>query len=208
MADRLGHNQTAVMLTMMVLGRAATNTDLKAYGLTLDGVDRRGLNDRDLVETDTQRRPYVHALTKAGLDWCREEFAAGVPPRPAPRSTFGPALYVVLAGLDQYLRRQKLAVTDVFGVEVDLTPDEVEGRIRAAYATLADPGEWAGLAELRSLLVGVDRSAVDEVLKDLSRRRAIDLAPESNRKTLTDTDRAAAVKVGGEDNHLISIEAP
>ncbi|SER09228.1 hypothetical protein [Actinokineospora terrae] len=207
MADRLGHNQTAVMLTMMVLGRAATNTDLKAYGLTLDGADRRGLNDRGLVETDTQRRPYVHSLTGAGLDWCREEFAAGEPPRPAPRSTFGPALYVVLAGLDQYLRRQKLAITDLFGVEVDLTPAEVESRIRAAYAKLADPGDWAGLAELRSLLVGVDRSAVDEVLKDLSRRRAIDLAPESNRKTLTDTDRAAAIKVGGEDNHLISIEA-
>ncbi|GAA3045890.1 hypothetical protein [Actinokineospora globicatena] len=207
MADRLGHNQTAVMFTMLVLGKAVTNTDLKAYGLTLDGADRRALNDRELVETDTQRRPYVHSLTKAGLDWCREEFAAGEPPRPAPRSTFAPALYVILSGLDQYLRRQRLSITDVFGVEVDITPEEIERRVRSAYAKLVDAGDWAGLAELRPMLGGVDRAAVDEVLKDLSRRRVIDLAPESNRKALTAADHEAAVKVGGEDNHLISIGA-
>jgi hypothetical protein len=35
----------------------------------------------------------------------------------------------------------------------------------------------------------------------------VHLVPEANRKALTVADHEAAVRIGGEENHLISIEA-
>lgn len=60
--------------------------------------------------------------------------------------------------------------------------------------------------DLRPLLDGAPASEVDAVLKELSRQGRLHLAPESNRKALTDADHEAAIRVGGEDNHLLSIE--
>jgi hypothetical protein len=40
------------------------------------------------------------------------------------------------------------------------------------------------------------------------RAQEINLIPESNQQTLTDADRESALRVGGENKHLISIERP
>lgn len=65
------------------------------------------------------------------------------------------------------------------------------------------------LADLRAAMPAhLSRSEVDDILRKLSRDKAIDIVPDSNRKTLTDADHAAAINIGGEPNHLVSIQAP
>jgi hypothetical protein len=96
----------------------------------------------------------------------------------------------------------------VFRPAAEIARDDVEAHVREAYAKLArQPKDWVRLADLRPLLNGAARDDVDGVLKDMSRARRAHLAPDSNRKTLTEADHAAAVKIGGEPNHLIAIES-
>ncbi len=47
---------------------------------------------------------------------------------------------------------------------------------------------------------------MDTVLRRMDRSPRVNLIPEENQKTLTSEDRAAAVKIGGQDNHLLAIE--
>lgn len=96
---------------------------------------------------------------------------------------------------------------------------EVENRIRAAYVAVlakrgrtARPGDtqWVGLADLRDELgEGTSRDEIDQAL----RRMAIDdpgvnLVPESNQKMLRPVDREAAVVLGEQPKHALSIEDP
>ncbi|GAA5167494.1 MULTISPECIES: hypothetical protein [Amycolatopsis] len=204
MTERLNHKQTAAMFTLMVLAKAVSNTELKeAVGFTLDGQDRVRLNDLKLVDSRREgNRPFTHELTERGWAWCGEELGARTPPPPHPRSTLVPALYAMLAGFAEYLGQSGLRLVDVFGQPADL-----EHRIRAAYRKLtAAPGEWARLAELRPLLNGAPAKAVDEALQELSRSGRAHLIPESDRKALTGEDHEAAVRLGGEDNHLLALE--
>lgn len=119
-----------------------------------------------------------------------------------------PAMYLLLAGVDQYLHRANLGLTDVFAQRIELTSAEIEKRIEAAYRKLAGSSQdLVGLAELRAMLGGAATEDVDAVLKDMSKAGRVSLFPESNRKVLTSADHEAAIRIGGEDNHLISIEA-
>lgn len=208
MTDRLGQKQTAAMLTLMVLAREVSNPELREIvGFALDGKERRQLNGLDLVASEQRGRPYFHELTERGWAWCEEELSAGE--APLPRTSLGSALYVVLGGLGRHLRREKLRLADLFMPEVEVTAEEIESRIRIAYRKLArSPRDWVALVELRPMLGEASTVDVDSVLKELSRSGQADLVPESNRKALTAADHAAAIRVGGEDNHLISIEAP
>ncbi len=208
MTERLGHKQTAAMFTLMVIGRKVSNPELKKIvGFPLDGKDRTNLNDRQLVDSRMAGRCFVHELTDAGWAWCADEIAANASP-PHSRSTLIDGLYILLGGLHDYLRREKLRLHDVFAPIVDLTSAEIEKRIRAAYRKLAQsPGDWVALVDLRPLLGSAPAKDVNGVLKELNRTREMNLVPESNRKMLTAADHEAAIRIGGEDNHLISIES-
>ncbi|MFG1977021.1 SNF2-related protein [Nonomuraea fuscirosea] len=83
---------------------------------------------------------------------------------------------------------------------------ETADRVRAAYDEVARrPGAWVSLADLRSKL-GEDlpREQVDEALRRLEREPNVNLVPESNQKTLSAEDRAAAINIGEQDKHLIA----
>ncbi len=207
MTDRLGQKQTAAMLVLMVIAREISNPELREIvGFALDGKERRELNDLDLVASEQRGRPYFHELTERGWAWCEEELGKGE--APPPRGSLGSALYVLLGGLGRHLRREKLRLADLFMPEVELTTDEIESRIRTAYRKLSrSPRDWVGLVELRPMLGEASTVDVDAVLKELSRSGQVHLVPDSNRKTLTAADHAAAIRIGGEDNHLLSIEA-
>ncbi|RSM58940.1 hypothetical protein DMH03_23865 [Amycolatopsis sp. WAC 01376] len=84
----------------------------------------------------------------------------------------------------------------------------IEDRIRAAVATLTANGNgWAGIVDIRNALADVDQTEVTQALRDMARDNPnIHLAPESNRKALTDDAHAAAVTVGGEQQHIIAIQ--
>jgi hypothetical protein len=210
MTDRLTHKQTAAMFTLMVLGREVSNPELqKLVGFTLTGKDSTDLKGRGYVNRKTgARNALIHELTDKGWAWCRDELGVREPP-PHSRSTLITGLYVLLGGFDDYLRRQKLNLAEVFApLGAVPTSGEIERRIREAYRKLARaPRDWVGLVDLRPLLGDVPVDEVNAVLKDLSRRREVQLVPESNRKALRAADREAAVHIGGEDNHLIAIEA-
>jgi hypothetical protein len=83
----------------------------------------------------------------------------------------------------------------------------MESRILDAYRHEATrTNGWVKLSDLRDALGAAERSDVNRALVDLANNRRIVLIPEENQKTLTPVSRAAALRYGGEDQHLIRIE--
>jgi hypothetical protein len=181
-------------------------------GFTLTGAERTGLNKLGYVDSDRTgpRRSYVHLLSDSGWAWCEKELTAGRPPSQRGQSPLATALYVILGGLGEYLQRENKRLFDVFAQPVAAQPaaPPLAERIRIAYRELVkEPRGWVGLGDLRSKLGSADAAEVDAVLKELSSTGEVHLVPEENRKALSAADRAAAVRIGGEDTHLMSIEA-
>ena len=205
MNDRLTSQHISALLTLMAVAREIDNTELEEVtGIRITGDVRRRLNDLGLVtSTRAGNKPYVHDLTDKGWVRCRAEFSAERPARPG---YYGYAFFAVLNGLDRFLNREDRQLADVFQPKVDDGPD-VETQIRTAYRKLAPrPGDWVHLAKLRPLLNGTSDADVDGVLKALGRKQEITLAPNPDRKGVTAEDRAAAVRIGGDENHMIAIE--
>ncbi|HEV7649896.1 MAG TPA: hypothetical protein VGP26_17250 [Actinophytocola sp.] len=191
----------------MGLSRAASNTELhEMAGIRIDGRVRRDLNEQQLVVSTRAngRAPFVHELTDKGWRRCEDLLTAELDGR---ATSLGKALHVVLAGLDRYRQRKNLRLADIFQPPAEITRDELEPHIRAAYAKLArEQYDWVRLADLRGLLDGASREDVDGAFLEMSRNRKAQFSSASNNKALTDADRAAAVEIGGEKNHLIAIE--
>jgi hypothetical protein len=212
MTDRLGHKQTAAMFTLMVLGREVPNPELKELvGFTLTGKERTQLNDEKYVISEKVGRTFVHQLTDSGWAWCEKEIAAKTPPPPRPQSVLCSSLYLVLGGVAEFIRQRDLRLADLFhpagDVVAEAAPEgDLEARIRVAYRELVrEPRGWVGLVDLRPKL-GAPAAEVDAVLKRLSSAGKVHLVPEDIRKALTAADHEAAIRIGGEDNHLLSIE--
>lgn len=204
---KLGVKQRAVMITLMSEGRPLSNTEMKeAHGLVLDGEDRRQLNKLGyVVSTQTKgNAPYVHELTESGWRWCREELTAGRP-RSSREESLGKALYAVLGGIARYLDHIEKGPAEVFAI----TPAEsLEDRIRAIYQKLAETrGSNVSLADLRQELNGVPRTEMDDALLRLNLAKGVTLAPQENQRLLTKEERDAALRVGIQNVHLLSIES-
>ncbi|MCE6993307.1 hypothetical protein LZG04_00570 [Saccharothrix sp. S26] len=150
--------------------------------------------------SDTTTRPYVHRITDDGIRWCENAIATVEPPTGTGalvREVFG-----LLRGVAPILRRYGISLADIFRAG-----DDLESVIRAAYLELSvKPQDWVRLAKLRPKLNGAQRDEVDAVLLEMVKTGTVHLAPDSNRKVLTDADHAAAIRVAGEDNHLVAIE--
>jgi hypothetical protein len=204
--DRLGIKERAALLALMAEAREISNTELKErLGFTLDGAERRKLNDLKLVASRKQGRAFVHELTDDGWAWCSKELSRSAPPR---AGSAGGALYSVLAGLNRYLERNDLKLSDIFGSTSEQPPiNDAESRIRSAYKILArENGEWVRLSRLRPLLGDLSRAEVDTALQRMNRDPHVNLVPDSNQKTLTNEERESAVRIGGENKHLLSLE--
>ncbi|WP_405086546.1 hypothetical protein [Microbispora sp. NBC_01389] len=86
--------------------------------------------------------------------------------------------------------------------------DDVETRIRKAYAQLADkPNAWVSLTRLRPLLGDATRDKVDAALRQMIAQPDVRIVPWENQKTLTQSDRDAAVIIGDQPKHRILIGA-
>jgi hypothetical protein len=195
--DQLTLRERTTLLALMAEARELTNAELRALaGFTLDGPARRRLNEQKLVASRKVGRGFTHELTDDGWAWCREELSA---PRPARAGFGGGALYALLAGLDRYLARSGLQLSDAF------RPD-VEKQVRAAYRRVGRPDEWVALAALRAELPDVPRTAVDAELERLAATPGVHVRAASDQKALTAADHAAAVRFGGDDRHLLMIE--
>lgn len=80
-----------------------------------------------------------------------------------------------------------------------------KGRIAGAYLDLAGhPGQFASIRELRELLPGT--GDLDAILIAMYCDGEVNLIPESAQQSLSEADRRAAVRCGGEDKHWMSWE--
>lgn len=206
--------ERSALLALMTFVGKASNADLKErYNFTIDKKVRERLVEIDFVTASKVRElrgAYVHELTEKGWRHCRDEFVADVPRRAQRPYRL---LYGVLRCIDAYLTKSGLELADVFNPDgAQQRPAngeivDVDGRVEAAYESLAArPGAWVSLTRLRSALPDVSRHEMDEALRRLQLQPQAYLIPEANQKILSAADREAAVHIGGEDKHLLSIE--
>lgn len=208
--ETLSAKERAALFVLLAQARELTNVEIEELvGFRLSGRERVHLNDLKLVESHKTGRMYVHELTDAGWYRCTDELSArwGKGAKPMER-----ALYTLLHALGRYLDRTDRSLADVFvpGGEApigNVPPAQVEAAIWAGYESLANGvGDFVKLSTLRQTLLQIPPIETDAVLCELYRAQRINLVPESNQRALTVADRESAVRIGGEDKHLISIE--
>jgi hypothetical protein len=212
MPEKYGAHETATLFVLLLENRKVPNPELKNdHGIDLRPAGRTKLNKAGLLETHQEGRRLVHEITETGISWCEHELADGLklPTRSGPlvRQTFELAHRLV-----EGLRRHGLRLIDVLGPAGDESSDEelpadLESLIRMAYEELSvKPQDWVRLAKLRPKLDGAEKDEVDRVLLTMAKTGLVHLAPDSNRKMLTDADHAAAIRIGSENKHLMAIE--
>ncbi|MEV0826377.1 helix-turn-helix domain-containing protein [Nonomuraea rubra] len=89
----------------------------------------------------------------------------------------------------------------------------VEARVRVAFDAAMknrpdhgwDGEHWMSLAKLRKQMPDVPRADLDAVLDRMLVGKQVRLMAELNQKTLTQEDHAAAIDIGPEPRHLISV---
>ncbi|MEW2018446.1 hypothetical protein [Rhodococcus sp. NPDC076796] len=164
-----------------------------------------------LIEVGASNRQLSVELTDRGWKYCTD--LMGTDPVDGSNGS-DRALFTVLAGIRRWLDQSGSRPSEIFSPrpenkaseKTDTTVD-IEGSIRTAYARLArEPGCTVRLSRLRNELRDIPRSDLDDALARLRRAADVSLIPEENQKTLTDEERAAAVVVGNQQNHLLSIE--
>ncbi|MBN6034745.1 hypothetical protein [Amycolatopsis sp. 195334CR] len=199
MPEKYTDNARAALTVLMLANRAVLNTELtKEHKIKLSLAERRKLIRAGLLETDESVRPFVHEITDEGISWCMNNLVDGEPP-----SRSGPQVRLVFEVMRRvvgYLQQRGLLAEA-------LRTGDLESLIRQAYRALATaPQDWIRLARIRPKLNGAEKSEVDETLLEMMKTGTVHLAPDSNRSALTDADHAAAVRIGGEDKHIIAIE--
>jgi hypothetical protein len=206
--------QRATLLALMIRAGAAPRTFLAdTVKISLDKAKRDDLVTRGLIVVT--EKPLVLELTEDGWGRAIQEMAAELPPR---GGALGGTLYLLLDFLRGYLDHNDLSAagffasraaprsSDVAPVTPDIDAAGVETQIRKAYGTLATkPGAYVMLEDLRESLGGASRAETDATLVRLDRAGDIHLIPESNQKVLTAGQRAAALRIGTQDMHLLAI---
>ncbi|MFI5591346.1 hypothetical protein ACIA5G_40280 [Amycolatopsis sp. NPDC051758] len=202
MADRFGSAEQATLFVLLLHKGEMPNSILrKEHGVDLPKAGREKLNNAGLVETREQSKRYFHRITPAGEEWCERDLAEiEAPPRSSALAKIG---FELLRRCARYARQNKIPIADLIG-----TPGDLEDLIRRVYLALSGrPQDWVRLAKLRPELNGAPKDEVDQVLLAMARTGRAHLAPDSDRRGLTDADRSAAIRVAGEDNHFLAIEA-
>lgn len=89
---------------------------------------------------------------------------------------------------------------------VDQPREKTRAEIMAVYSQLVSrPGEILSLVKLRGNLPHIKHDELTEVLKQMDRERLIHLDPDPNTKAIPKSGHDAAIRLGGEDKHFISI---
>lgn len=199
MPEKYGPSARAALMVLMLENREIPNPELVSqHKVRLSPADRGRLNEDGLLQTSKDGNRYLHRITDEGIDWCMADLVEGEPPlRSAPLAR----VYAeVLRRLVRY-HQKRGTLAEAIG------SGDLESLIRAVYLDLSvKPQDWVRLAKLRPELNGADKGEVDEVLLKMMKTGTVHLAPDSNRKVLTEADHTAAVRIGGEDKHLMAIE--
>ncbi|GAA3195186.1 hypothetical protein ACFO1B_03045 [Dactylosporangium siamense] len=199
MAGDLTPTDYAFLILLQIEGREISNKELDtAYGVRLIGDSYARLNGLGYVDSQKVGSTYHHTLSKTGTKLLGGQIAED-------RSDKGKSngreqqLWAALSALHnaQLDRPRVAAVNGHRGLEE---------RIRAAYAELTtEPGAWVSLSRLRPRFADVSKDDLDKALERLLDSPDVELEPEDNQKTLKVEERRAAVRIGGENRHLLSI---
>lgn len=84
-----------------------------------------------------------------------------------------------------------------------------EDRVRATWSKLSPKGrDWIRLSAIREQLGNdLPREEVDKAILAMCRTGYVHLSPDSDRKNLKQSDHDSAIRVAGEPNHFLYIEA-
>jgi hypothetical protein len=201
--------EKSALLALMMIGRQASNPEIHDFcGFVIEKPVRETLVDLKLIETEkskAHRGAFVHELTEKGWQRCRDQLADETPPGAQKKDRL---VYALARYLSVVIGQTKITFADLTEpLTVDDPTATVDDRVLSAYRNLAvEPGDWVGLAELREALPDVPRTDLDDALHRIAELPRVYFTPEVNQKTLTDADRDAAVHLGGEDKHLLSVE--
>lgn len=205
--DQLLLSEKIALLALATFVTEAANPDIKErYNFTIEKNIREQLEKQGFItvhQSARPGRPYVHELTDLGWRRCREELAADAPKGAEKAHRI---MYGINKVFSEYMKRANATIADVF-VLPGQPSATVEERIRLSYRALTgEAGAFVSLTRLRSALGEVPRVEVDRALHQLALHPDVRLMPEANQKTLSDADRTAALHIGGEDKHLLSIK--
>jgi hypothetical protein len=200
MPEKYGNAEQATLFALMLARTPVGNPDLKKdYKIELRADARDRLNKEGLIRSWQVKRRYVHQITDAGVAWCAEQLRKVE--APAKGGPLGRLVFEVVRNLPRYLEWRAIDFADV------INRGSLEAVIRAAYQRLSmTPQDWVRLARLRPEIDGVDRDKVDDLFVKMIKAGLVHFAPDSNTKALTEVDHEAAIRVGGEDKHLVAIE--
>ncbi|MEV0155412.1 hypothetical protein AB0H57_16950 [Micromonospora sp. NPDC050686] len=212
--DELTASESAILVVLMAEAREVLNTELRErYNLDVRKPQRDKLTRLHYVASRKSGSTYALQLDDKG--WVRVQSDLDFTLRGA--SALGAALTALQANLrDRVLARSGCAtLTELFALTDVRAPasapaadpsGSLRARIVSAYRALADePGAWVSLRRLRPFFADVPRDDLDESLRRLSRSDGVTIAPESNQQTLTEADITAALRLGGQENHLLAI---
>jgi hypothetical protein len=201
-----GIPERAVMIALMALNKVTLNAELKRrYGLDVRKPTREKLNREGLLQSrNLEGKGFAHELTDAGWAWVVAELDARVPPR---TGSAGSALYALLNGLKVALDARGMVIQELFAPAAPGPAGSLRDRIRQAYRSLASrPWDWVELRDLRTQLGDWPRREVDLELTRMFREKDVNLTLHEDRGRLTQADRDAALRLGVDDMHLISME--
>jgi hypothetical protein len=195
-ANELTNRDQMTLFALLAVARPATNRELRDIaGLEIEAGNKRRLEG--YVQSTKRGTTTVHAITKAGRDWCLTAMSAG---RPAgTRFPAGP-LYAVLSGLGTYLVRTEQDLEALFQPDAESwirsVYDELTVRRKGQYVRLADVSKW--LDDGVGLAAELDR---------MIEQPDVHLKAELDQRKLTSEDERAAVLIGSEPRHLLKIES-
>ena len=205
-----GIPERAVMIALMALNKETPNSELQGrYGLSVRKPTREKLNRDGLVLSRRLKagKGYAHELTDAGWAWVVAELDEKVPAR---AGSAGGALYALLNGLKVALDARGMLIQELFAATSSAMPEpsgSLRDRIREVYRNLASrPWDWVELRDLRPKLGDWPRGEVDGELIRMFRAKEVNLTLHEDRGRLTQADRDAALRLGVDDMHLISME--
>lgn len=195
-----------VLMALMAVAAEVSNKDLHAaVGFTIEAPTRERLVRQQLLTARRPGRAYLYELSEPGWAWCRTEMAAGAPARSDAGTR---VLYLAMRSVMQHLDREGRTPSWIFHPAPVSEPGDLGERIRHAYQELAAlPGDWVRLVDVRHRLGDTPRETVDGGLRQLLDAEQIVLAPEADQQRLTPDDRAAAITVGGRDQHLLVVRS-
>lgn len=203
MSDDLTPSDYAILLLLRNEKREISNTELHdRYGFRLTGSLYAKLNGLGYLISNTQHRPYQHQLSEKGVRVLTRPMAIDEEQVDAAEKRTVRERILWAALMVEHRRN-----AGGQPAEPVATPDtrSLDERVRSAYAEVAAPGEWVGLAAIRPLLADVSKSELDKALEKMLDAPDVRLDPEVHRHRIDKKTREAAVRIGGEDRHKLAI---